>query len=650
MDGAVARVATFLRHMRTNLNTPCDACGTRLIILLVTPCLHLVCCRCMKGRNNVCACCGEVFSVDAFQTLQPGLSVHWDESQLNVLPDRVSVGAGDEVEDGGSAGAGTCAGTSVAQLSPLTQARRQQQASGGEFLTVVEEEEGKVEEDEGMGKETAVVSDSGQQQQVGKHDANEKYILPSPHQAMGFSPTAAAASSSTNIPANERNGAKEYKSDADAEVPPMLTLSSTSCFASSSSNTTTICDDGRCSSSSPTSSPPSLKDDTTNIKNTNILSEDANGSSRIVSKAWYMITVLRSYLEQQALTPTHTDYRLPLKAVVFSQFRAYLNRLDDALNDQGFRIGKFYEKNRLAELARFKSVEGEGGREGGLQVLLIGKEGSHGLDLSLATHVFLMDEIWDRNLQNQVVSRAYRMGAQASVRVEKLVMQDTVEEVMEALACGRLASPAGGLDGGEEEEEGGQEIALDGLGEDAGSIASASSFSSSSSSLSAMGAGSWGGGGRGGQGKKNGRGGRNLMPSVGKPLPRQAKKIAKPVFWLSDRSRPKKIRSRRSGSKNGGVWPGAAEESKLHTLLQSLCLVDVDPLSYSIKKAGLSPCGTSPGRFSALVAAADGGGAWGGRAIALGGRAPAASSVEDGGSGVDTNNETAPPARRVRFM
>ncbi|EKU20846.1 ring finger-like protein, partial [Nannochloropsis gaditana CCMP526] len=77
----------------------------------------------------------------------------------------------------------------------------------------------------------------------------------------------------------------------------------------------------------------------------------------------------------------------------------------------------------------------------GLQVLLIGKEGSHGLDLSLATHVFLMDQIWDENLQNQVVSRAYRMGAQASVHVERLVMQDTVEEAMETLATGRLGGP-----------------------------------------------------------------------------------------------------------------------------------------------------------------------------------------------------------------
>lgn len=658
VDGAVARVATFLRHMRTNLNTPCDSCGTDLIILLMTPCLHLVCCRCMKGRNNVCAFCGEVFSVDAFQTLQPGLSVHWDESQLNVLPDRVSVEAEESMEDGGHAGACACAGTVVATSSPLAQARQQQgQANVGDLMTVLDEEEGKAEDEDGRGKVMAVVSDGGQRQQLRKHDADAKYLLLLPDQAMGFSPTgaalrAAAASSSTKIPASERNGGKYCKSDPDAETSSMTTLSSTSSFASSSDNMAIICDDGEYSSSSPPTSPPaSFKDDTANMNSTSFLSVDANGSSRVVSKAWYMITLLRSYLDQQALTPTHVDYRLPLKAVVFSQFRAYLNRLDDALSDQGFRIGKFYEKNRLIELARFKSVEGEGDR-GGLQVLLIGKEGSHGLDLSMATHVFLMDEIWDRNLQNQVVSRAYRMGAQASVRVEKLVMRDTVEEVMEALACGKLVDSAGGFDGGEEEEEGKGEMELDALGEDEGSIPSTFSFPSSCSSLSAMGTGSWGGGGRGagGQGKGNGRGGRSLTPPVEKPGSGRSKTTAKPVLWLSDRRRSKKNRSRRSGSKDGGVWPGAAEESKLHTLLQSLCLVDVDPVPSPMKIARLNPFGTATGRFNALVAASDGGGGGGGGAGAPDRAVPAASPVKDGGSAGDVNDATAPSARRVRFM
>jgi SNF2 family DNA or RNA helicase len=66
-----------------------------------------------------------------------------------------------------------------------------------------------------------------------------------------------------------------------------------------------------------------------------------------------------------------------------SQFRAYLNGLHAALVAQGFGVGKFYDKTRHKDLERFK-------KDPDCHVLLLGKEGSHGLDLSLATHIFLM--------------------------------------------------------------------------------------------------------------------------------------------------------------------------------------------------------------------------------------------------------------------
>ncbi len=56
------------------------------------------------------------------------------------------------------------------------------------------------------------------------------------------------------------------------------------------------------------------------------------------------------------------------------------------------------------------------------------RDGSHGLDLSFVTHIFLMDTIFDESLENQVVSRAYRMGAVCPVVVEQLIMSETVEE------------------------------------------------------------------------------------------------------------------------------------------------------------------------------------------------------------------------------
>jgi len=44
-------------------------------------------------------------------------------------------------------------------------------------------------------------------------------------------------------------------------------------------------------------------------------------------------------------------------------------------------------------------------------VLLLSKDGSHGLDLSMVERVFLVDKIWDPALEDQVVARAWRLGS-----------------------------------------------------------------------------------------------------------------------------------------------------------------------------------------------------------------------------------------------
>ncbi|KAH9251554.1 hypothetical protein BASA81_010593 [Batrachochytrium salamandrivorans] len=80
-------------------------------------------------------------------------------------------------------------------------------------------------------------------------------------------------------------------------------------------------------------------------------------------------------------------------------------------------------------------------------ILLLGKDGSVGLDISLATHVFLTEYVWDSALEDQIISRAWRLGNRSpKVKVEQLVMKDTVEEILK-----NFAGSSGG-DNGEEEE------------------------------------------------------------------------------------------------------------------------------------------------------------------------------------------------------
>ena len=56
-------------------------------------------------------------------------------------------------------------------------------------------------------------------------------------------------------------------------------------------------------------------------------------------------------------------------------------------------------------------------------VLLMDESGSVGLDLSFASHVFIMEPLENASLEEQVISRAHRMGARADVQVETLVMR-----------------------------------------------------------------------------------------------------------------------------------------------------------------------------------------------------------------------------------
>jgi len=51
-------------------------------------------------------------------------------------------------------------------------------------------------------------------------------------------------------------------------------------------------------------------------------------------------------------------------------------------------------------------------------VLLLEEEGSTGLDLSFATHIFLLERLHDPALRNQIISRAHRMGATGPVQVQ----------------------------------------------------------------------------------------------------------------------------------------------------------------------------------------------------------------------------------------
>lgn len=114
----------------------------------------------------------------------------------------------------------------------------------------------------------------------------------------------------------------------------------------------------------------------------------------------------------------------------------YLHRLELFLRAKGVNLAKFHGKDRAKALEAFQE-------DPEVAVLLLSKDGSHGLDLSFASHVFLLDEIWDKSLEEQVVARAYRMGCAGPVEIDQVVLEHTVEHLMHQVSAERAKAITG---------------------------------------------------------------------------------------------------------------------------------------------------------------------------------------------------------------
>ncbi len=114
-----------------------------------------------------------------------------------------------------------------------------------------------------------------------------------------------------------------------------------------------------------------------------------------------------------------------LKLIVFSQFRTVLNAVGDRLIRRCGTacIAEYWGQYRKQELHKFIYDDQ-------CFCMLLGKDGSEGLDLSFVTHIIFLEQVWDKSLEQQVVARAWRMGAKGSVEVETLVAEGSVEELM----------------------------------------------------------------------------------------------------------------------------------------------------------------------------------------------------------------------------
>ncbi len=112
------------------------------------------------------------------------------------------------------------------------------------------------------------------------------------------------------------------------------------------------------------------------------------------------------------------------KALIFSQFTSLLALVKQQIDAQGWKYEYLDGKtNRRAEhVKRFQE-------ESDCSLFLISlKAGGHGLNLTAAEYVYILDPWWNPAVEAQAIDRAHRMGQCKPVMAYRMIARDTVED------------------------------------------------------------------------------------------------------------------------------------------------------------------------------------------------------------------------------
>ncbi|TNY23571.1 SNF2 family N-terminal domain-containing protein [Rhodotorula diobovata] len=127
-----------------------------------------------------------------------------------------------------------------------------------------------------------------------------------------------------------------------------------------------------------------------------------------------------------------------VKSLVFSQWTSHLDRIEAVLHEEGITTCRFdgsMRQDKRADVIRSfttpnkTAVAGSADdKENPMVMLLSLKAGALGLNLTVASQVFLMDPWWQPAIELQAIDRVNRIGQTQIVRVFQLVAKGTIEE------------------------------------------------------------------------------------------------------------------------------------------------------------------------------------------------------------------------------
>lgn len=152
--------------------------------------------------------------------------------------------------------------------------------------------------------------------------------------------------------------------------------------------------------------------------------DDPLGAAKPSAKVEALVQRLKTDLAPRAAGERKT------KAVVFSQFVQFLDIVQVAVREAGFKTcrltGASSAANRDRAIREFQSHEDDTP-----DVMLVSlKAGGVGINLTAASRVYMLDPWWNPAVEEQAMDRVHRLGQTRDVEVVRFAARDTIEERM----------------------------------------------------------------------------------------------------------------------------------------------------------------------------------------------------------------------------
>lgn len=116
------------------------------------------------------------------------------------------------------------------------------------------------------------------------------------------------------------------------------------------------------------------------------------------------------------------------KVIIFSSFTSYLQLVHEEIsiseNQSTIILATDSQQERKEKLDNWRT------NKNNFVLLLNFKTGAEGLNLTEANNIILCDTWWIHSVENQAISRAYRNGQEKDVNVYRLLMKNSIEEII----------------------------------------------------------------------------------------------------------------------------------------------------------------------------------------------------------------------------